>query len=293
MKYTVSILAMAVLAGVFYDPRPAFAQNKDILQLQRDIYDVTKALTDLKAGQTEQTAQIQAQLKQVMDTNAKLSADVRDLQQKLASHQTDQQKLVIEPLAATKKSVDDLWRDVSAVQSNVNTIRTDQKKMGDSLTNVSGQIGLMQSKAAEPATNPADAPALAFAAAQQEKLTGSLQLALGDFEDISKKYSSSSWAPLSLFEMGGMYAQNGQYQDALNVYDRVLEQFGENPVRKQAQFQKAVQLANLNRKSDAAKEYDSFARLYPGDDNAPIALQRARELRGGGTTPAKGKQKGR
>jgi hypothetical protein len=42
---------------------------------------------------------------------------------------------------------------------------------------------------------------------------------------------------------------------------------------------KAEQLANLGRRADAAREYENFARQYPGDDKVQIAAARARELR--------------
>src|SRR6188768_47149 len=257
MKYTVSILAMALLAGLFVDPRPVFGQSKEMLQLQRDIYDVNKTLTEAKEGQSAQTAQIQAQLKQVLDANAKLSADVRDLQQKLAAHQTEQQKQLVEPLAATKKAIDDLWSGVSAMESKVNAMRTEQTKMSDSLTNISGQFGLLrQDMTKGPQSNPGDAAALAFYAAERDRLAGNLQLALSGFADVSQKFASAPEAPMAMFEIGNIYVQNGQYKDALDSYDRVLEQFGENPMRKPAQFQKAAQLANVGRNSDAAKEYE-------------------------------------
>ena len=100
---------------------------------------------------------------------------------------------------------------------------------------------------------------------------------------------------MAMFEMGSLYVEAEQYEDALQAYDRVLEQFGDNPMRKQAQFLKAEQLANLGKRSEAAREFDVFAKAYPGEDQARTAIERATELRRGGTgkakaTPAKGKR---
>lgn len=287
MKFTVSILAAALLLSLFYTPENAFGQSKDkIVELQRELYDVNKSLTDLKDDQSSQSKEIQAQLKQILDANAKLAADVRDLQQKLS----DQQKRLIDPMAATRKAVDDLWGSVSAVESSVNSMRTKQDKMSDTLTNVSGQLGLMRDDMGKNAPPPGTTEAtVAFAAAERDRVTGNLPFALSSFLDISQKYPTAPEAPMAVFEIGSIYAQNGQYKDAVEAFDRVLEQFGENPMRKQAQFQKAIQLANMGRNSDAAREFDLFARQYPGDENAPVALQRSKELR---ASPAsKGKQK--
>jgi TolA-binding protein len=87
--------------------------------------------------------------------------------------------------------------------------------------------------------------------------------------------------------MRSLYATNRQYDQALIAFDRVLEQFPDNPMRKDAQFRKAEQLESLGKRADAAREFDSFAKQYPGDEKTPVALARSKELR----APAPAKQK--
>ena len=94
---------------------------------------------------------------------------------------------------------------------------------------------------------------------------------------------------MAVYEMASMYAANGEYDQALKAFDRVLEQFPDNPIRKNAQFRKAEQLASLNRRADAAKEYTSYAKQYPGDEKAVEAIMRAKDLNAPPPAPPKAK----
>lgn len=298
MKFTLpSLLAVAVLTGLMYHPRPAYGQSKEIGALQRDIYDLSRKLDELKSGQGERSAQMETLLKQVMEANAKLAADTQALQETVRRNQTEQQTRVFEPMAAVKQGMEDVSGNVSAVQASLTTMRTRQEKMESMLSDLSAAVRLLatQTPAAAPqsSTSPtgpssADAASLLFSAAQRDKLAGKLDFALSEFLDISQKYPESPEAPMAVFEMGSLYARNEQYEDAVKAYDRVLEQFGDNPMRKDAQFLKAEQLANMGRRAEAVREFNSFARQYPGDQNTARAIERVRELQ----TPAaaKGKQ---
>ena len=290
MKFKLPLLvAVALLAGFLHDPKPLSAQNKDILALQRDIYDLTKKIEDLKDGQSGRSTQLEALLKQLMEANTKLVAESQALQDTLRRNQTEQQQRVFEPMAAVKQGVEDVSGNVSAVQANLNTMRTRQEALEEKVNDLSAAVRLLASQTPppQPAVPAADAASLLFSSAQQDRLTGQLNSALGKFNDIAMNHPTSPLAPMALIEMGAIYAHNAQPEDAVKSFDRVLEQFGDNPMRKDAQFKKAEQLAILNRDADAAREYESFATQYPADENAAEARARAKALK---AAPARGKQ---
>jgi TolA-binding protein len=275
-----------VLAGLLHQPSPVYGQSKEIGALQRDIYDVIRKLEELKGSQGEKSAQLETLLKQVMDANAALTAELKGIQDSTRKTQTDQQSLVISPLNALKVSVDDTSADVAGMQGVLGTMRTRQEKMEGVLNDLSAQmrIVLQQTEHTQPATpvsaapSASDAVAILFAAAEADRLSGKGNFALQSLGEISQKYPDSPYAPMAMFEIGSLYAENEEYGEALKAFDRVLEQYGDNPMRKDAQFRKAEQLANLGRKADAVKEFNSFAKQYPGDDKAPEAISRAKEL---------------
>ena len=303
MKFTLpSLLAVAVLAGLLQQPQPAYGQSKEIGALQRDIYDLSRKLDELKGGQAEKSAQTETLLKQVMDANAKLTADLQALQDTARKNQTDQQTRVIEPLSAMKVGLEDVSSGVAGVQANLATLRSRQEKMEGMLTDLSAAMRIVmkqteggtQAAPVSVAPTASDAAALLFASGQRDKLAGKPNFALETFFNLSQQFPSSPEAPMAVFEMGTMYAANGEYEQALKAFDRVLEQFGDNPMRKDAQFYKAEQLASLNRRADAIKELNSFAKQYPGDDKAILAINRVKELNGPATpNTSKSKAKGK
>lgn len=300
MKFTVWTLAGLVLAGLFYAPAPASGQNKDILAVQRDIYEVNRKLDELKTAQDGRSAQVETLLKQLADANQKLATDLAGLQETVKANQNEQQRRVFEPMAGMKANMEDVSGSVAGVQAAISTMRSKQDKMETMLSDLSAAVRLLATQptpaaAPAPEVSGADKVSLLFATAQRDKLAGNSQKALNEFNEIAMTYPMSPEAPMAMFEMGSMYVVNEQYEDAFQAFDRVLEQFGDNPMRKQAQFLKAEQLANLGKRSEAAREFDAFAKAYPGDDQARTAIERATELRRGGTTkakatPAKGKR---
>lgn len=301
MKFTVWALAGIVLAGLFYAPVPANGQNKDILAVQRDIYEVNRKLDELKTSQDGRSAQLETLLKQLADANQKLGADLAALQESAKSNQNEQQRRVFEPMSVMKADLENVSGDVAAMQGALTQMRARQEKMETMLSDVLTAVKLLALPPTPAATGTAPqaaavSPATAlYVSAQQDRIQGKLNEALGKFIEIAGTYPTAPEAPMAVFEMGSLYAKNEQYEDALKAYDRVLEQFGDNPLRKDAQFLKAEQLANLGKRSEAAREYDAFAKQYPGDDQARTAIERGAELRRPGAakakpTPAKGKR---
>lgn len=307
MKFTLpSLLAVAVLAGLVYDPKPAFAQSKEMIalgELQRQNYSLEHKLDELKTAQDGRTAQMEALLKQVMEANGKLSGELHALQESVRSNQLEQQRRVFDPMAAVKVGVEDISGSVLGVDAKVEAMRKRQEAMEKSLYDLTAMVKvMMQTPAPTPAVEPvstgpsaADAASLLFASAQRDRMIDKHNEALQSFFDLSQNYPTSPEAPLAVYAMGEIYAGNEEYEQALKAFDRVLEQFPDNPMRKDAQFQKAEQLASLGRKSDAVKEFNSFAKQYPGDPNATRAIERARELLAPAASkakpPAKGKSK--
>lgn len=285
MKSTLpSLLAVAVLAGLLHHPEPAYGQNKEIGALQRDIYDLARKIDELKTGQDGRAAQTETLIKQLMDANAALTTELKALQETVRKNQLDQQSKVIEPLSAVKIGMEDVSGGVAGLQASMTTMRTRQDQIDTTLKDLKAGVALVQ-KTVEQAPQPttpvsaapstADAAAILFATAQSEKLEGKLEFAIATFGQIPAKYPESPFAPKAWYEVGIIYAQNEQYSDALLAFDRVLEQFGDNPMRKDAQFRKAEQLASLGRRADAAKEFTAFAKQYPGDSKAAEAITRA------------------
>lgn len=305
MRYTVSIFAAFALVGLIWTPPQARAQSKEFKEMQREFYDIGQRLDEIKKGQDDRIGQLEALIKQMMDANAKLADQVHMLQDRVSENAQQQEKRIAGPIDQIRKSQDELWQSFQGIQGSLDNIKGRQDKLDSSLTNVSGTLGLMRddmSKAAAPPSAPAvtgsaapsaDPATLAYLAAEKDHLAGKLNFALREFMDLAAAYPNAPEAPMAIFKTGVIYAEYPQPEDALKAFDRVLEQFGDNPFRPAAQFAKAEQLAALGKNAEAAREFNNFAKLYPDDENAAVAKQRAAELTGGRAAPAKPNSKGK
>ncbi len=159
----------------------------------------------------------------MMDANAALTAELKSVHTAVTKAQADQQSLVAGPLEKLKIIVDDTSADVSGIAGGFGTMRTRQEKMEGVLNDLAVQMKLVlqQTEHAQPATpvsavpSSADAVALLFAAAESEKLAGNSSFALQSLGEISQKYPDSPYAPIAMFEIGSLYAENEQYGEAL------------------------------------------------------------------------------
>ncbi len=287
MRYTATIFATLTLGGLIWAPPQIQAQSKEYKEIQREFYETNQKLDDFKKAQDDRMGQLETLIKQLMDANSKLTEQVQALQLKVTDNATQQEKRIAGPIDQIKKSQDDLWQAFQGVQGSLDNLKGRQDKMDASLANVSGTLGLIRedmAKAAAPPPAPvssapaADAATLAFATAERDRLSGKLEFALQEFGDIATAYPTAPEAPMALYEMGMIYAAVPQPEDAIKAFDRLLEQFGDTPLRKSAQFAKAEQLAALGKNAEAIREYNNYAKIYPDDDNAAVAKQRAAEL---------------
>ena len=93
------------------------------------------------------------------------------------------------------------------------------------------------------------------------------------------------------YYIGVIFDRAEQYADSVKAYDAVLERYPENPATRDALYGKAVALMNLDRNTEAKKEFNAFLKQYSTDDKAAQARQYLKELNGP-ARPASSTKKG-
>jgi TolA-binding protein len=268
--------------------------------MQRDYYDLQRKVDELKASQTTKAGELETLIKQLTEGNTKISAEIRSLQDKIAASQADQAKVVTAPISDLERAFKELSNLVTGLQTSqitsakrLDTTAT-KEELDRALRLILGQLDTL--KAPEPVTvgpTPEQAAQLAFAAAQAQRVTNKPELALPAFVDLANTYPTSPYAPMAWFEVGSLYAASAERsEDAIDAFDRVLERFGENPVKGPAHLRKAEVLEKLGEKEAAAREYDVYATENPGE-MAIAARARAQELRKPPPAPPKNTPKGK
>jgi tol-pal system protein YbgF len=123
--------------------------------------------------------------------------------------------------------------------------------------------------------------------AYRDYSSGNLDLALQEFLDYLKYFQSTQLAPNAQYYLGDIYYRKGDYLNAVQAFDGVLEHYSETNKTADAHYMKGVSLLKLNRRDAAAKEFKDVINRYPASDLATKSKQKLRELGlSAGSTPA-------
>ena len=253
------------------------SQRDQIVSLQRDVAQLEEQVKQLQKSQDEKLEALQKLVQQSLDASNKASAASSNLQQSLAASLADQLKK-LDPLTnqivdirtkanqasedtgALRETVADLARRVNAMDS----------KLGDILTQL--QL-LTHPPAPPPAANAAaggGAPpgfscSSAFQSARSEYTGGNDTLAMQQFMDVVKNCQGDANAPLSMYYVGMIYDKSGDYDNAALAFDRVVEQFSENPKTCESRYRKGDELKKAGRKQEAVAALNDYIKACPGD----------------------------
>ncbi len=87
------------------------------------------------------------------------------------------------------------------------------------------------------------------------------------YQAIVKNYPQSENAPHALYQIGRGYAQEANYVEAINWFERVQEQFSDHPIARDALSQAASAYSRVNKPREAVTRYQKFIEKYADADN--------------------------
>lgn len=87
------------------------------------------------------------------------------------------------------------------------------------------------------------------------------------FRAIIERFPGSGFVPDALYQTGRGYAQEKNYNEAINWFERVLAELPEHPVAKDALTQAASAYARVNKPKVAVARYQTLIEEYPDAEN--------------------------
>lgn len=273
------------------------AQSEKVMiqELQRDVAQLQNQIRQFKDGQDQKNADLELLLKQSLDANAKLVANLGSLQQGVNSAMAEQQGKLVQPINVLGIKVDQLSQTLGALQTSMDALTLRLSKNDEKLTEILSNVKTLSGPPPPPpsasvpgggatsaATSTAGASAdVAFQNAYRDFSSGLNQLAMDEFRNFIAQFPTSPEnAPKAQYYMGVIFDRGEQYEDAVKAYDAVLERYPENPTTRDALYGKAVALMKLDRKVEAKKEFNAFLAKYSTDDKVPQVKQYLKELAG-------------
>ena len=276
-KNTVLTLA---LAAVTLFPAAGMAQKKEIVQLQTQMQMLSDQVQNLQRSNDERMGVMKNLVEQSTDTVNKLATSLDTLQKSL---QTQQQQ--------TQAKVDDVSGQIQALHDSVDELKA-------RLNNVQKQLGDMQAAqqnlvsqpagqtAAPPAPQQAPQADVLYNGALGDYNSGRYDLAAQQFADYIKYYANTDLAGNAQYYIADIEYRQGNFQQAVKDYDKVLEQYPGGNKAAAAQLKKGYALIELGQQNAGVQELNSLISRYPRSVEATQAKERLRKL-GVSTAPAK------
>lgn len=267
----------------------AISASKEIQELQRDVAQIQDQLRQLQQAQDKQLAGLTALVQATLDSSNRAATAVAVIQNSLQQNVRENQEKVVAPVVGLSSRLDSVANEVHTLQGAVSDLTTLLTKMQAQLTDVGNGMKVMQAPAPPPppaAGQPmGSAPAAAgevppipaadlYANAQRDYSSGKREMAFQQFTDYLKWYGNTDLAPNAQFYIGMIQFGQGDYANAANSFDTVLEKYSKNPKTADSMYYKGLSLLRLpGRRTQAGDEFKELLKSYPNTDRSRDACR--------------------
>jgi tol-pal system protein YbgF len=308
-----------LLAAALFCGSPAFAVNKDMVQLQTQIQQLQDAVARLQQSNDERMGVMKDLIQQSADSINKMGATVDALHRQLQTQQEAQGGKVDQlsgQIQSLNDSVDEIKTRLGSLQKLMQDVQGQQQSMSANMQSPSQTGGGSGSTSPVP-VNPIPAPSgtapapivrrgkpsadVPLAAAPATGSSGAAvppadelyKTALGDymaakyalasseFGDVVKNYPDNPLSGNSYYYQAEIDYRGGRYAAAITGYDSVLEKYSDSNKVPVAHLHKGMALVALNQKDAGVRELRTLIQRFP---NSPEAMQARSKLSGMGVT---------
>jgi tol-pal system protein YbgF len=259
---------------------PAFAVDKSILELAREVGLLQDQVKQLQQSQDKQLAALQVMVQQSIDAANRADKAVAVIQSGFQQSGNQLKDQVVGPVVGLSTRMDQVSGDVRTLQQAVADLTSSMSKMSAQLSDLNNAIKVL-SVPPPPPPNAGNTPGASGApasntppmsqtdlynAANSDYNSGKLDLSLQEFESFLKYYGNADLAPNAQYWIGQIYYSNKKYDDAAQAFDLVLEKYPENPKTRDAKLYKGMSLVALGKRSQAHGIFQDMEKQYPNTD---------------------------
>jgi tol-pal system protein YbgF len=264
-------MALPLAAGL------SFAQNRQQVEMQRDLAILQVEVRELKSQQGERFAVLEELLKQGLETTRKLNQAIAVIERSV-SQQSDS---VIKPVTSMSTRMDTMTSQLSALRDVVEALNTRMGRMQQQMEDIQNHLTTIPPPSIEggaAATTSVGSAETLYNSALTDFHRGNYDLAQAQFSEYLRLYPQSGRAAEAQYYVGDISYQKRDYPAAISNYDLVLERYPEGTKSPDAQYKKGLALLMLNKLPEAAAEFRSVVEKYPSSNIAPNAKAQLDEL---------------
>src|SRR6202163_3271681 len=179
--------------------------------------------------------------------------------------------------------LDQLSGQVQALNDTLDELKTRLAKVSKQLEDMQAtQQSLASQQSQQQAQQQAQAqappPDVLYNNALRDYNGGKNELSLQEFSDYIKFYPNTDLAGNSYYYLGEIQFRQGNYQQAAQSYDAVLQNFPSGNKAASAQLKKGFSLIELGKQDDGVNELRHLIQRYPHSPEALQARERLRKL---------------
>src|ERR1700720_4502275 len=269
MKIQRYSLVLVLWAAFVAGSKPAWAVNKDMVQLQTQVQDLQDRIAHMQQSFDERMGVLQHLIEQSTDRANKVAASVTDLQTTLQKQQTDSGAHV-DQLSGQIQSLNDTLDELKARLAKVSKQLEDMQAAQQSIA--AQQTQQQQQQASAPP------PDVLYNNALRDYQAGKNDLAAQEFADYVKFYPNTDLAGNSNFYLADIQYRQGNYQAAVKSYDQVLQSFPDGNKAASAELKKGLALVELGQQEAGIAALRHVIQRYPKSNEALQARERLRKL---------------
>ena len=105
-----------------------------------------------------------------------------------------------------------------------------------------------------------------------------MDLALAQYQDYLRDFPNTDLAPVAQYSIGEIHYIKGEYKQAQQAFDLVLEKYPENERTADAMYMKGMSLARAGQTRSAARELRALLKKYPDSGLAAKAETELKDL---------------
>ena len=260
----------AVLCAITLGTAPASAVSKDMVQLQTQVQQLQEQMTAMQRSFDERMGVMKDLVQKDTDAVNKITAALDALLTTLQKQQTD---------SGTK--TDQLSGQIQALNDTLDELKVRLAKVAKQLEDMqAAQQSIQAQQASQQAQQQAQAqappPDVLYNNALRDYNGNKNDLATQECSDYIKFYPNTDLAGNCYFYLGEIQFRQGNYPQAAQSYDQVLQNFPSGNKAASAQLKKGFALIEAGKQDDGVSELRHLLQRYP---HAPEALQARDRLR--------------
>jgi TolA-binding protein len=310
------LASAAYLATAMFWSVPAFAVNKDMVQLQTQVQQLQDAVARLQQSNDERMGVMKDLIQQSSDSINKMAATVGTLQRQMQTQQDAQNGKIDQvsgQIQSLNDSLDEVKARLGALEKLMQSVQSQQQSMSANIQNAPASTGAgtpppaaapQQAPAAEPpsaqpapvvrrgkpsadvpmaaapAQDAAPAPPPAdelYKTALGDYMSAKYALSTSEFSDVVKFYPDNPLSGNSYYYMAEIEYRGGRYPAAIKAYDSVLQQYPDSNKVPVSHLHKGMALIALKQNDAGIRELRSLIQRFP---NSPEAMQARSKLSG-------------